>query len=224
MKVMLVNIFCLLFFATAYSFEEGWKVDWYSKGDSGTNDNALCILEKLEEGWSVAVQESRMTGKSYYMASPIKSFRGVSLYEQTMLSKAESEWQRAETTIYMCMSDGNQLKHGDKRFIRTEGVSLGIFALFSQSWEKMCLSKNFNKILTAEFIPTPQAEEKKARFVNDLNSKEIKPKIERIELILSKDGFPVYSSVVRGAMGYWRISWDIFGGRVTYLVISEIHM
>lgn len=220
----LIYIVGLAFVMNAFSFKEEYRTDWYTKDNPGNADEILCLLDKIEDGGAVVVHEGRIRKRGYYIASPLRSERGMSFYELTLLSKVEGEWERMGSTLYMCNVVDKELKHSDERFIRVEEVSLGVVFAIVQSWEKMYSAKNFERLVSAEFVPEEQEKEKKARFIGDLNNEGTRLKIDVVDLILGRHGYPLYSIEVQGEERRWSIECDIVDGEVIYLYISEAHL
>ena len=60
MKVLLIGMASWMLVANASAFYEKTTTDWYTKENPGNDPFVVHLLDKLEDGWAVMVNEGRI--------------------------------------------------------------------------------------------------------------------------------------------------------------------
>ena len=218
MKALLICMASWILGTTASAFYEKTTTDWYTRENPGNDPFVVHLLDKLEDGWAVMVNEGRIRKKGYYMASPITSEQGMSYYELILLRKVDGEWEREGYALSMCDVVDKKLKHSDERFVDVRNISLGVASSIFKSWREMNSSRNFENLISAKFTSANGSQDGKSKFIEYLNNEKTPLAIAVIGL----EGNLRYSITVGYELRRWIIGCDIIDGVVKYLYVSEV--
>lgn len=193
---------------------------------SDKNDDALAdLLSNRKYGEAVKVCTANNREKGYYIAYAVQQKQGVRYFYLREVFKTvvadryrwvftppEDETHTGTRVMYMQVGRGN-FRQDHEGFVQVEGLSIGVFKKFSESWDDILSSKkSFDRAASSisilyKLLPDTASQIKTLKRA--LYSTEDIPKISSIFYIKGNNtSFPRYSFDAENKSHAWHIDFD----------------
>lgn len=196
---------------------------------------AEALFKKISKGGAVKICSAGNVSSIFFIASDIYHKNGISYFYLTQVFKAENDEDRwefippvnslysATRMVYMCPDSEECLRHDDKRFVQTEGISVGVFRKFDACWNKILSSEDaFNKASEHLSIFSKLSSDvkrlKKVLFKSDHKSR---ASTTLVRFVQGKDS-PRYGVHITAESQMWNIEFDFYNEEIKFEEIASV--